>query len=130
MLAQNLIDIELEFSKLSNEIGFFKAVKQYADDSLVLLRPNHLPIVGQNLKSYLAKDWPKNTSLTWVPEKAFVAQSGELGYTYGIYTLTINMPDGSQSIEKGTYTSLWKKDAQSTWRLVLDTGNEGIKPKE
>ncbi len=130
MFAQSLLDAELEFSKLSSEIGFFNAVKHVADDSLVLLRPNNVPIVGKNLAAYLAKEWPKNTSLTWKPEKAFVAQSGELGYTYGIYTLTIDMPDGKQTIEKGTYTSIWKKDAKSMWRLVLDTGNEGIKNKE
>lgn len=130
IFAQSLIDAELEFSKLSSEIGFFKAVKHVADDSLVLLRPNNVPIIGKDLAAYLGQDWPKNTSLTWKPEKAFVAQSGELGYTFGIYTLTIDMPDGKQTIEKGTYTSIWKKDAHSIWKLVLDTGNEGIKPKE
>jgi ketosteroid isomerase-like protein len=26
----------------------------------------------------------------------------------------------------GTYTSIWKKQSDGTWKFVLDTGNEGV----
>lgn len=128
--AQSLSDVERAFSKLSSEIGFLNAVKQYADDSLVLLRPNHFPIKGQNLESYLESKWPENLILTWEPANEIVAKSGELGYTYGTYTLTTRQADGSQTIETGTYASIWRKNDQLQWKLVLDTGNEGLTPKK
>jgi hypothetical protein len=44
-----------------------------------------------------------------------------MGYTYGIYTLIVN-----DSAYKGTYVTIWQKQADGTWKFVLDTGNEGV----
>ena len=30
------------------------------------------------------------------------------------------------SIEQGTYVSIWKKDKIGAWKFVLDSGNQGI----
>ena len=61
-------------------------------------------------------------TLTWVPIKADVARSGELGFTYGTYLLTIK----NIGKEEGTYCTIWKKDKNHSWKFVLDTGNEGL----
>lgn len=59
--------------------------------------------------------------LTWKPEKAFMAKSGELGYSYGFWTL-VAKTDTTQ----GTYLTIWKKDANGNWKYIADTGNEGL----
>jgi hypothetical protein len=38
-------------------------------------------------------------------------------------------PEGKPIIGNGTYLSVWKKDPFGNWKLVLDTGNEGLEPK-
>jgi hypothetical protein len=64
--------------------------------------------------------------LTWKPLYADVANSGEIGYTYGTYDLSIKDPHETRS---GTYASIWKQDSTGNWKFVLDTGNPGLKPK-
>jgi ketosteroid isomerase-like protein len=53
-----------------------------------------------------------------VPIKSDVAQSDDLGYTYGSYEMKLA---GTDKIEKGYYIRVWKRDAGGKWKLVLDT---------
>ena len=62
-------------------------------------------------------------SITWEPTMAVLAESGELGYTVGQYTLTLTGEDGERSVEKGKYVTIWRKQADGGWKVVLDGGN-------
>jgi hypothetical protein len=53
----------------------------------VLLRVNHLPIVGANAIDYLVQQDDSDYTLKWEPHFAEAASSGDLGYTYGVYEL-------------------------------------------
>ena len=59
--------------------------------------------------------------LTWKPDGGEIATSGDLGFTYGIYKLEMK-----DTVLKGTYVSIWKKQTDGKWKFVLDSGNEGI----
>jgi ketosteroid isomerase-like protein len=61
------------------------------------------------------------TILTWKPESATISQSGDLGFTYGIWTF-VAKGDTSQ----GTYLTVWKKNSFGKWKYAADTGNEGL----
>jgi ketosteroid isomerase-like protein len=52
-----------------------------------------------------------------------VANSGELGFTYGIYAMR---PKDKDTVIYGTYTSIWRKQKDGKWKLALDSGNQGI----
>lgn len=134
VLAQQNLDLEkeqlkqvdIDFSNLSKEKGMNHAFLSYAADDGVLLRPNSYPIVGaENIKEALG-DNDSSFTLTWIPLFADIAASIELGYTYGIYELTIKNADGEPKVRKGTYLSIWKKDKAGNWKFVMDTGNSGL----
>jgi len=57
-------------------------------------------------------------ALTWTPGKAEVAGTGDLGYTTGTYEA--NMGAGT---EKGKYVTIWKKQADGTWKATEDIFN-------
>jgi ketosteroid isomerase-like protein len=96
----------------------------------VLLRPNNFPIVGKEIiKERFFSRPDSGYSLTWEPLFAEIAVSGELGYTFGVYEFKAMDSEGKPIIGKGTYVSIWKKDQLGNWKLVLDTGNEGLEPK-
>ena len=65
--------------------------------------------------------------MQWKPKGGTIAQSGELGYTYGLYVLK---PAGKDTTLYGTYVSIWKKQTDGSWKFVLDSGNEGIGEQE
>lgn len=118
-----LADADIAFSDYSVKHGIQKAFIEFAHDSVVLLKPKRLPIIGKKslIESYADKS-DSGVVLTWKPEKAFMAKSGELGYTYGFWTF-ISSSDTTQ----GTYLTIWKKDANGNWKYIADTGNEGLK---
>jgi ketosteroid isomerase-like protein len=73
--------------------------------------------------------WPEGTTLTWTPVKAEMAASGELGYTYGNYVYTAKNKDGKVVANYGKYTSIWRKQKDGQWKVVVDMGNSSPGPK-
>ena len=116
-----ILKTDKEFSQLSSTQGMKKAFIEYMDDDGVLLRPDHPPIVGANAIEYLTEQNDSSYTLTWDPYAAYVASSGDLGYSYGIYKLQLQ-----DTTLQGTYVSIWKKHKDNKWKFVLDTGNQGI----
>ena len=55
-------------------------------------------------------------NVTFEPQKAEVASSGDITYTYGAYTL---QPGG----KKGYYVHFWKREKNGDWKMVLDVTN-------
>lgn len=118
-----LMDADRQFSRLSEQKGMKNAFIEYLDSNGVLLRPNHLPIAGADAVDFLIQQNDSDYSMTWEPQNAAIAKSGELGYTYGIYALR---PSTKDTVIYGTYVSIWKKEKGGSWKYVLDSGNEGI----
>lgn len=117
-----LMNADMAFSDYSAQNGLKKAFIEFAHDSVVLLKPNRMPIEGKQslIESYRALN-DSGLQLTWKPEKAIMADSGELGYTYGFWTSV-----SSQDTSRGTYLTVWKKNEKGEWKYIADTGNEGI----
>lgn len=61
-------------------------------------------------------------TLTWEPQSGEVALSGDMGYTWGIYTITIDSDDPKS--RQGKYLNVWKKDLDGNWRVLIDMGNQ------
>jgi ketosteroid isomerase-like protein len=65
-------------------------------------------------------------SLSWEPLNADISSSGDMGFTYGIYTIHMDSPEGDKVTKEGTYVTIWKKNKAGEWKFVLDTGNQGL----
>jgi ketosteroid isomerase-like protein len=116
----NMMDADRAFSKMSEEKGMKNAFLEYIDSNGVLLRPNHLPIVGADAIDYLIQQNDSTFILKWEPRNGTVAHSGELGYTYGKYTWFSKDSTGKTSENKGIFHTVWKKQKDGTWRFVWD----------
>lgn len=119
----SILAADTEMSKTSEQQGFNKSMLANLSDSAVLLRPGNAPLKNASLQTFLHNGADSNYIVTWEPGSATVAASGELGYTYGVYTAR-NKKDGSTM--KGTYTSIWKRAQKGKWQLILNSGNPGI----
>lgn len=121
--ALELMSFERSFSQMSESKGMKNTFIDYLDSNGVLLCPNQFPIVGANAIDYLIQQDDAAYTLTWDPQHAFVSDSGDLGYTYGLY---IMKPVAEDTLCYGTYTHIWKKQGDGKWKLVLSTTNEGL----
>ena len=131
---KTLLQTDIDFSNRSAEVGNHQAFLEFASPDVVLLKPNSYPIVGKtSMKQLYSEISDSNYRLTWKPSYGKVSESGDLGYTFGIYLLEITearLPDGQGKqkgqISRGTYCSIWEKNAKGEWQFVLDTGNPGL----
>ena len=62
-------------------------------------------------------------SLAWEPKKGEMFPSGDLGYTVGRWLSTSAGKDGKKQTQHGTYMTLWKKQADGSWKVVGDIGS-------
>lgn len=118
-----MMDADRSFSVLSESKGMKQAFLEYLDSNGVLLRPNHLPMLGAEAIDFLITQNDSNYVLKWEPKGGQVALSGELGFTYGVYALR---PADKDTLMYGNYVSIWKKQSDGSWKYILDSGNEGI----
>ena len=100
----------------------------YSDDA-VLLPPN-APIIVKDPKS-IRDSWAgllgPNTSVSWKVSKVEVAKSGEIGYLYGTYQLSIKNPKGGPAInDTGKLLEVWKKQSDGKWKCIVDTYNSDL----
>lgn len=63
---------------------------------------------------------PSPMVLDWHPITADISRAGDLGYTTGPYTLTDTQ--ANKLVRQGYYFSLWKRQSDGSWKVVLDYG--------
>jgi ketosteroid isomerase-like protein len=64
-----------------------------------------------------------NFSLSWEPRRADIAASGELGWTTGDYVSRGVGADGQPRQTRGRYVTIWRMQADGSWKVVMDLGN-------
>jgi len=129
-MIADLKQTELNFSNASVKNGMGKAFVAFADSDVVKLNDGMFPIIG---KKQLDKIYGKDKShfpfqLEWSPERVDVAESGDLGYTYGNWKMTTKTQAGKDTVYYGNYMTVWKKQDDGTWKYVIDGGNNTPDP--
>jgi len=127
--SKELADTDRHYSDLSAERGMNTAFLAMFDTSGVLLRANHDPIEGiAAIRKLILSQSDSTFELTWEPEFAKIASSGDLGYTYGKYKVIDKATDSVSG--EGTYCTIWQKQDDGSWKAMLDTGNPGLGRKK
>lgn len=112
----SLIEAERAFSRSSEDKGIREAFLAWLAPDAVVFRPG--PVPGRPV--YEKMDPANQAVLTWGPEVADVAASGELGYSSGPYQ--VRPERGAEPASYGHYISVWKKQPDGAWRVILDIG--------
>jgi len=61
-------------------------------------------------------------TLTWEPVQADVGTSGDLGYTVGRWEAHFRDAQGAPATSTGRYLTIWKQQADRSWKVVQDIG--------
>jgi len=122
--------MEVEMMTAGEEKGADGYMSFYADDAVEL--PAGAPMLEgkENIRKTMGFLDDKNNRLTWTAIRVDVAASGDLAYTCGVYEFHSKDKDGKPTVEYGKYTTVWKKQSDGQWKVVLDMGNASPKPEE
>lgn len=118
----SLVEAERAFSRTSEAKGIREAFLTWLAPDAVVFRP--APVEGRPV--YEKMDRANPAVLTWEPEVAEVAASGELGYTSGPYVF--RPARGAEPSAFGHYVSIWKKQTDGGWKVFLDIGVQHDRP--
>jgi ketosteroid isomerase-like protein len=102
------------FAARAIEVGHHAAFIEYLAEDAVLFRPDAVP--GQE---WLATHEPAGGRLEWSPAAAAMGCAALLALTTGPWRYS--NAEGGEPVA-GHYLSVWRRDAQSRWRVVLDHG--------
>lgn len=127
--VKEILAIEKEFSAYAVSNGLENAFNNYMSDKGVYLKTNHMPIESKDsVVSFMGKKKIKDVKLTRTPTIIDVSLSCDFAYLYGIYEASGTGPKGNSVSSKGSYVTVWKKNKDGNWEMVLDCENEGLVP--
>jgi ketosteroid isomerase-like protein len=114
-LAKEVRDAEQSFAATMAARDHIAFTKHLADDAIFF--DGEKPVRG---KAAIAASWKAyyekpNAPFSWHPENVEVIDAGNLAYSSG----PIIDPKGKRV---GTFNSVWRREADGTWRVVFDKG--------
>lgn len=116
-----LFDLEARFAKDVAVRGGAGFASWFADDG-VALGNGAQPLIGKVAIAKSAAWSPKDYQLTWTPTDALMGPSGDMGYTWGHYEGRSKDANGNSVVTSGRYITMWRKQADGSWKVVLDVG--------
>jgi ketosteroid isomerase-like protein len=116
-----LFDLEARFAKDVRERGGAAFADWFAEDG-VALNNGQTPMIGR-VAIMKGANWdPKVYQLTWTPTDAQMGPSGDMGYTWGHFEGHSKDAAGNPVTTSGRYMTIWRKQADGSWKVVLDAG--------
>jgi ketosteroid isomerase-like protein len=125
-IEQVLRDLDDQWSAAAGVKDFEKIVSFYSDDAVVM-PPNAPRATTKEAIRTIWKDLLTDASISWKTKEVEVAQSGDLAYSSGTYEVTLNDPTGTPVKDRGKYLEVWKKQADGTWKCVMDMWNSDLR---
>jgi len=127
---ESMVATELAFAKMAKDVGTRPAFSAFIADDGILFRPG--PVKG---KEWLAKNPApapasgKRPWLSWYPTVAHISDMGDMGYTTGPWEFRPDIND-AKAVAFGNFLTVWKKQADGSWKFVIDLGISGPQPSE
>jgi ketosteroid isomerase-like protein len=118
-LKREVAETERAFAKTMADRDHAAFKVFIADEAVFFSGPGAAPLRG---KDEIAQRWARfyekpQAPFSWEPEQVEVLDSGRLALSSG----PVRDPQGKLIAR---FTSIWRREAPGTWRIVFDKGNE------
>lgn len=123
--AQALLEADRAFAQASLDHGAAEAFNRFLHVDALQLGQGNSPVNGRDA---IVGDMGGEYTLLWDPQRAEVAESGELGWTWGSYIFEVPQDDGSKSVSYGKYLNIWRRADGGDWQVIVDMGNSSPEP--
>ena len=118
-----IIKADTDFANLSVATSAPEAFSAYiADDGTILGVVTRAVFGHQAVRSQFPPS-PRKGTLDWRPVKADMSVTGDLGYTVGMAEFKGEDAEGKPVTRYTQYLTVWKKQADGSWKFVIDGGN-------
>ncbi len=131
----NLADDVLVIRELESEASRALAAKDidrlaslYAENAALFYADSPMvsgkDAIRDTWKTVLARP---NFAMSTALSKIETSASGDLGFTRGLYSITVNDADGKPVTDSGEYVLVYGRQADGGWKIVADSGSAGLR---
>jgi len=100
----------------------------FSADDAITLPPNEPMAKGKDAirKLYEGMFATPGFTISWEASKVEVSKSNDLGYSMGAYEMAMNDPKGNPMKDHGKYLTVWRKQADGSWKSIADMFNSDV----
>jgi uncharacterized protein (TIGR02246 family) len=119
-----VMQADRDFAAATAANGIEGWLSYFADDGAMLPATDEVVRGHESIRTLMAAGFANpDFTITWTPEFAEVSRAGDLAYTYGTYESGVSDPEETAMLTRGRYVTIWRKNSQGAWKVVLDIGN-------
>ena len=98
-----------------------KAVSYYTDDVVGMSADAPLSQGKEVALNYFETVFKEKPEISWTPSHVEAARSGDLGYSWGVGKIVAKGRKGKPVVTTMKYVSVWKKQADGSWKIAVDS---------
>jgi uncharacterized protein (TIGR02246 family) len=118
---------DIAFSKAVEARQLDAALAFYADDAVVMFVNAPMLTSKDAIRKAFGEFFAMpGIAMKWQVTKVVAARSGDFGYTVGTYEMTMNDSQGNPITDRGKYATVYKKQADGSWKAVVDISNTDL----
>jgi ketosteroid isomerase-like protein len=119
-----LMQLSRDWSKSASTDSIEKTLSYWSDDAIVM-QPGQPPIKGKDAIRSMVEGASKipGFKISWEPISASVSKSGDLAYLVEQNQITVNDSLGKPVTEFNKGITVWRKQADGSWKDVIDIWN-------
>ena len=122
--GEKLMQLSRDWSNSAATDSMEKTLGYWADDAVVM-SPGQAPIKGKAAIREMIEGSSKipGFQISWEPLSVTVSKSGDMAYMIEQNKITVNDSTGHPVTEYNKSVTIWRKEADGSWKNVVDMWN-------
>ena len=119
--AEKVMQLSKEWSKVASAGDVTKTLSYWADDA-ILMSGGQPTLNGKEAIKKMVEESFKipGFKISWDPQTAVVSESGDMAYLIENSQITLRDSTGKSIVENSKAVSIWRKQADGSWKNVVD----------
>ena len=129
--GEKLMQLSRDWSKSASAGNIDTTLSYWADDAIVMA-PGQPLLKGKKAIREMLEGTSKipGFKISWDPKMVSVSKSGDMAYMIEETQITMNDSLGKPFTEYNKAVTVWRKEANGTWKNVIDTWNANPTPNK
>jgi uncharacterized protein (TIGR02246 family) len=119
--AEKIMQLSKEWSKVASTGDVTKTISYWADDAIVMSGGQPTLNGKEAIKKMVEESFKiPGFKISWDPQTAVVSESGDMAYLIENSQITLTDSTGKSIVENSKAVSIWRKQADGSWKNVVD----------